>query len=226
MESQNPMNTIKYLRLDFHGCEYKIALDNQIRSSLLQDGIDPVIRGQIAPAAGADLGVDIIISLIAGIASDLIVKAIKNVMNKIRKATDETLSSGCCLNRVTIETDTCDFIIATNGNAGIYAEDVDYNELISQMKDFYEKEVAAGNLVDRIETPCDLDPSTDYLKIRTAGVGNFSLWLVTYRNGSRWPFCLYDSVNDTLIPMKNQQTVASAIDGTDKFYRPAEKSLG
>ena len=102
----------------------------------------------------------------------------------------------------------------------MHAEDVDYNELVSQMKDFYEKEVAADRAVNSIEAPCDLDLDTDGLKIRTVGVGNFSLWRVTYRNGSRWPFCLYDAVNDALVPMEDRQTVTNVINGTDKFYSP------
>lgn len=220
MEPQSPMNAIRHLRLDFYGYAYRATLDAQIRSDLSQDGIDPVIRGQIAPAAGASLSVDIVISFMTGIASGLTVEAIKTIMSKIGKAISKVSSSDCRLGRTTIETDACDFVITANSSAGVHAEDVDYNELVSQMKDFYEKEVAADRAVNSIEAPCDLDLDTDGLKIRTVGVGDFSLWRVTYRNGSRWPFCLYDAVNDALVPMEDRQTVTNVINGTDKFYSP------
>lgn len=220
MEPQSPMNTIRHLRLDFYGCAYRTTLDAQIRSDLSQDGIDPVIRGQTAPAAGASLSVDIVISFMTSIASGFAVEAIKAVMSKVGKATNKVLSSDCHLGRTTIETDACDFVIMANSSAGVYAEDIDYNALVSQMKYFYEKEVAAGRAVDSIEAPCDLDLDTDGLKIRAVGVGNFSLWRVTYRNGSRWPFCLYDAINDALVPMEDRQTITNVINGTDKFYSP------
>ncbi len=207
MESQSPMNEIRHLRLDFHGSAYRTTLDAQVRSNLLQDGIDPIIRGQFAVAAGVSLGVDVVISLVTGVTSGLIVEAIKGIMRKIRKAAKETLSSDCHLGRMTIEMDTCDFVIATNGSAGFYAENVNYNELISRMMDFYEQELAAGHAIYRIEAPCNFNLSEDRLKSGTSGVGNFSLWLVTYRYGSRWPCCIYDAINDVIIPTEDKEEI-------------------
>lgn len=225
MKPDNPLGAIEHLRLDFYGNKYRTTLDNYITPDFLQDGIRPVVRGQVSPAVGVELGVSIAISLLTSIASNLVVEVIKAVMRKIRKATGETLSCDCHLGRLTIETAACDYVIIANSDAGTHAENIDYGGLVSQMRRLCERELAAGRSIYRIETPCDMDPNTDSLTIRTNGVGSYSLWLITYRDGDRWPFCLYDAINGALIPLDNRQVVAGAISGEDIFYTVNENPL-
>lgn len=221
MEPRNPICAVKYLRLDFHGNDYKDELDEQVRTDFLQSNIDPIVRGQTAPAAGAGLVVDIVISLATGILTECIIGAFKNALRIIQASASKTLSTGCELGRTTIELDTCDFVITANASAGIYADGIDYDGLVSQMRAFCQQEAVNGLKVIRIEAPCDIyRHDSDRLCVQTNGVGSFSLWRVSYSDGERWPLCLYDAANDTLLPMDDDQTIMDATTSTDIYYHP------
>lgn len=224
-ESRNevrPYSSIRHLRLHFTGCKYDVSLDNKIRQSLLNDGIDPIIRGQLAPAAGASLAVDIAISVATGIAADLIIDCVKAIILRVRNAAGTAASCECSICKTTIETDSCDYVVSVNTAAGISFEDIDFDKLISEMMRFSATESATGNAVNRIETPCDLPADKDDFIVATNGVGSFSLWLVTYRIGRRWPSCLYDAANDKFIPLDNRRSIRQALGMRDEFDHPEE----
>lgn len=218
---ETPLSScIRYLHLDFYGCRYDASLDDKVRQGLLNDGVDPVIRGQVTPAAGASLVADIILSVASDIAAGLIVKSAKAVLAKVRKATSAEAASECSLGRTTIETDACDYVVTATPAAGVFAEDIDFNSLISKMMEFRKVEAKSGNSINRIETPCELIAGEDGCTISSNGNGSFSLWLVTYRDGCRWPSCLYDAVNDAFIPLGDRQVVEHALNERNEFYHP------
>jgi len=213
---------IRHLRLDFRGYEYNVSLDDKVKRALMSDGFNPVIRGQAAPAAGAGLVVDIAVSVVSGIAADLIIGAIKILIRKIGKAANEAGSSEFSLCRATIETDECDFIITANASAGVSARGVDYNGLISQMMVFRETEAASGNAVYSIEAPCDVSIDRESFTITANGVGSYSLWLVTYRNGDRWPSCIYDAANNAFLPTSGRISDKRILPITDMYYQKSD----
>ena len=53
--------------------------------------------------------------------------------------------------------------------------------------------------------------------MKTQGIGNYSLWFVSYQEGERWPHCLYDAANDAFIPLGDASALA-AFDAVDLFY--------
>lgn len=219
---QGPLEVIRHLRLNYFGCKYDVSLDRKVRQALFRDGVDPIIRGQIAPAAGESLGVDIAVSVVSGIAADLIIKSIKALVTKINMVTSEAASCSCTLRGITIETSICDYVVKACPGAGIVEEDIDYNRLISQMIEFQEAETANGNSINRIETPCDVASDKDGFTVMTNGVGSFSLWLVTYRCGDRWPSRLYDAANNIFLPMSGICTGMFRLPERDIFYRPTD----
>lgn len=218
--AQGHLEVIQHLRLDFFGCKHDVSLDSKVRQALLRDGVDPIIRGQITPAAGESLGVDIVVSVVSGIAVDLIVKSIKALITKINMITSGTATCSCALRETIIETNTCDYIVKACPGAGIVAEDIDYNRLISQMMEFQKAEETNGNAVNRIEAPCDVASDKNGFTVTTNGVGSFSLWLVTYRCGGRWPSCLYDAANNLFLPISGTHAALPVFPERDIFYRP------
>lgn len=222
MEPRDPICAAKHLRLYFHGNDYRDELDEQIRADFLPSGIDPIVRGQAAPAAGAGLVVDIVISLATGILTECIIGAVKKALRIIQASASKTLSAGCELGRTTIELGTCDFVITANAGAGIYADGIDYDGLVSQMRAFCQQEAVNGLKVIRIETPCVIYRlDSGRLCVQTNGVGSFSLWRVSYSDRDSWPFCLYDAANNTFLPMDDDQTILDATTSTDIFYHPS-----
>jgi hypothetical protein len=69
-------------------------LDEQIRTDFLQSGTDPMVRGQTAPAAGAGLVVDIVISLATGILTECIIGAVKRTSRSIQASVLAPSDSG------------------------------------------------------------------------------------------------------------------------------------
>lgn len=218
MGSKRKSSSIGHLRVSFRGCEYEASLDEAVKKEMAPLRIHPVVRGQITPAAGVGLSADIVVAILCGMAADVIVKALEAVFEAIRASAKNALAKDCHMGHVTIETERCDLIISANGSAGVFDESVDYGSLVERMLQLYESELEAGRNVISIETPCDLAPDTDTFSVRNAGVGNFSLWLISYREGEYWPQRLYDATNDLFIPLADSRIV-DAINCHDAFYR-------
>ena len=214
MKTLQKADTIKYLRIDFSGSDYSTALDSRVKEAFLEDNIDAVIRGQHTPAAGPELWMDFIIGVEAGIA----VEVIKYVAHKVGSVVAEYLHHDCCVNSTKVEDIDCDFVIRANSAAGMKYESVDFAKLITEMRQLADSEKASGRPISKIEAPCEIDYAPEGFSVRSVGVGNYSLWLLTYREGERWPNWLYDANNKAFIPLEDSHAIEVALSASDPYY--------
>lgn len=214
MKSSNAVEEIKYLRIDFSGSGYTAALDTLVEEGFQEDDVEAVVHGEQAPAAGPELWM----SFVIGVGSGLAVEAIQYVTRKVRNVIATTSTHGCCINETIVEDSDCNFVIRANSAAGIMYEDIDLTNLVSKMRELVDSEKTAGRFISKIETPYDFDSMSQGLSVRSVGVGNYSLWLLTYREDERCPYWLYDAANETFTPLENSRTVKNALEGSDLFY--------
>lgn len=214
MKSSNAVEEIKYLHINFSGSGYTAALDTLVEEGFREDNVEAIVHGEQAPAAGPELWMDVAI----GVGSNFAVEAIQYVARKVRNAIAMSSTHGCCVTETIVEDSDCDFVIRANSAAGIMYEDIDLTNLVSKMRELVDSEKTAGRFISKIETPCDLNPVSQGLSVRSVGVGNYSLWLLTYREGERCPYWLYDAANKTFTPLENSRAVKNALDSSDLFY--------
>lgn len=214
MRTLQKADKIKYLRIDFSGSGYSAALDSKVKEAFLEDNIEAVIRGQQTPAAGPELWMDFIIGVEAGIA----VEVLKYVVHKVRGVVSGYLHHGCCVNSTIVEDIDCDFVIRASSAAGIIYENIDFVKLLSEMRQLADSEKDSGRPISKIETPCEIDYAPEGFSVRSIGVGSYSLWLLTYREGERWPSWLYDAHNKVFIPLEDNHAIEVALSATDAFY--------
>lgn len=216
MKARNIAGDIKYLRIDLVGSGYTGTLDDKVKASFREDAIEAVVRGQHAPAAGPELWMDVVIA----IGSDLAVEGIKYAVRKVRDAISESSSRSCCVNKTTVEDFDCecDFVIQANSAAGMIFEEIELTSIVTQMRELVESEKASGRYISKIEAPCDLGPCSISTPIRSVGVGSYSLWLLSYREGERCPYWLYDVVNEVFIPLDDNLATTNALNASDIFY--------
>lgn len=177
-----------------------------------------MVRGQHSIAAGAGLSQSQVV-FASNFVSDVIVPGLlcdlfKCILSKTCKALSETMDFDVPINRVTLKTRDCDYIISSNCNASVYSESIDYNQLLSQMESFTKREEKDNRPVDKIEAPCDLRIGQHGWEVICCGVGNYSLWKVEYKSGEKWPEALCDAANETFIELVDD--VISCLE--DKFY--------
>lgn len=214
MKTLNAADDIKYLRIDLSGSGYTSTLDNKVKTKFHEDAIEAVVRGQHTPAAGPELWMDVVIGIVSGLA----VEGIGYAVQKVRDAISESSSHNCCVNAVTVEDFDCDFVIRANSAAGMVFEEIELTSIVSQMRELFDSERASGRYISKIETPCDFDPASIGSSIRSVGVGSYSLWLLSYREGERCPYWLYDVANKMFIPLKDNSAIINALNASDIFY--------
>lgn len=212
----NASADIRYLRIDLLGSGYTSALDGIIKSEFDHDAVEVVIRGQRTPAAGPELWMDVVIAIGANLATEAIVY----IARKVREAVSSTSLLGCCINEYVVESLDygCDFVVRANSAAGVDFEGIELSSLFSRMTELVESERVSGRFISKIETPCDLDSSDVGMPVRIVGVGSYSLWLLTYSEGERWPYSLYDAVNGVFIPLEDDLSIVDALNSPDAFY--------
>lgn len=218
MKTPKNADNIKYLRIDFSGSGYTAALDNRVRAAFCEDGIEAVVRGQRTPASGPELWMEIVIAAGSGLMADLLKDAIKYVVSKVRGVVAEKSPYGCCVNSIAVEDFDCDFVIKANSAAGVVYDNIDFTNLFSEMRGLVDSEKGSGRSVFKVEAPCEADYTQEGFCVRNVGMGNYSLWLLSYREGERYPFQLYDAVNKTFIPLGDRYAIEAALSSTDAFY--------
>ena len=111
MNELNPLHSISYLRVYLEGSAYNRFLEEKVEKEFSDYPFQSIVRGMKAPAAGVALSVDVVLTVAAGVASGLVVEALKAVVVRINNAARDASSSNCHLRRVVCEIDHCDFII-------------------------------------------------------------------------------------------------------------------
>lgn len=216
MKKLNATNDINYLRIDLTGSGYTSTLEAGVKEIFRKDAIEAVVRGQHELAAGPELWMDVVIEIV----SSLAVEGIKYVVQKVRSAISESLSISCCVNSVIVESpdSDCDFVIRSNSAAGMLFEEVDLTSIVSRMRELVESERSSGRYISKVEAPCDLRPTPTGMSIHSNGVGSYSLWLLSYREGERWPHWLYDAANEVFVPLEDDSAIINSLNSVDAFY--------
>ena len=218
LQTDDALKVVNYIRVDVVGSEYRFYQEQAIRNELNSCNCSIVVRGERSVACGVGLAFNVVAAVAEDIAAGLISAALKGLVVKIKGAiSGEGLQAACFADAV-IEVADCDLIIKANCNAGVNSEYVNYDELIRSMLELSKKEKDSGRIIKAIEAPCDIDLTKEVPDVRCCGVGNFSLWRVTYRNGDRWPCWLYDAANDCFLPLAEGFKQQIQGDSEDVFY--------
>lgn len=209
---------IDLVSIELTGSEFRTEQETALRQKLKTESFAVMVRGQHSIAAGAGLSQSLVV-FASNFVSDVIVPGLlydlfKCILSKTCKALSETMDFDVPINRVTLKTRDCDYVISSNCNAGVYSESIDYNQLLSQMESFTKREEKDNRPVAKIEAPCDLRIGQHGWEVICCGVGNYSLWKVEYKSGEKWPEALYDAANETFIELVDD--VISCPE--DKFY--------
>ena len=209
---------IDLVSIDLTGSGFRTEQETTLRQKLKTESFAVMVRGQHSIAAGAGLSQSLVV-FASNFVSDVIVPGLlydlfKFILSKTCKALSETVGFDVPINRATLKTRDCDYVISSNCNAGVYSESIDCNQLLSQMESFTKREEKDNRPVAEIEAPCVLQIGQHGWEIICCGVGNYSLWKVEYKSGEKWPEALYDAVNETFIELAGD--VISCPE--DKFY--------
>lgn len=214
------LENVSYLRIDLCGSEYRPAQEKVLLKEFGGDDCIVVLRGGHSCAAGAGLAFNVVVAVAAEIISVPIVLLVKNLFKRAKRALAEAGFANAQPLGITVEAPECDICIKTNCNAGTLYENVRFDDLIAQIKAFYQSEKDAGRSICKIETPCDIRCDSGFVRADCCGVGNFSIWRVTYRDSERWPYWIYDAVNDMTFPGAPEDV--SALPKEDLFYQRPE----
>lgn len=209
---------IDLVSIELTGSEFRTEQETALRQKLRTESFAVMVRGQHSIAAGTGLSQSLVV-FASNFVSDVIVPGLlydlfKYVLTKSCKALSETMNFDVPINRVTLKTSDCDYVISSNCNAGVYSESIDYNQLLFQMESFTKRKEKDNCPVARIEAPCDLRIGQHGWEVICCGVGNYSLWKVEYKSGEKWPEALYDAANETFIELVDDIISCPK----DKFY--------
>lgn len=218
MQANDVSRILDYIRVDLVGSEYSYYQEQAIRNELNSYDCRTVIRGEHSVACGVGLAFSIAMTIVEGVAVEFISTALKGLAVKIKEAISGEDSQAACFANAVIEVADCDLIIKANCNAGIDSDCVNYDALIRAMLELSKTEKGSGRVVKSIEAPCDIDLAEDIPEVRCCGIGNYSLWRVAYRDGERWPYWLYDAVNDCFSPLGEDLRLQTEDGYEDVFY--------
>lgn len=137
------------------GSGYTAEREAELRSICDKEPYAVNIHGQHGPAAGPDIGFDIVVFIAQAVASELIVQVVKAAVTQIIKAFQKSQCNGIALSRTEIHTRDCIFQISAYEAA--CDRSIVYDSLVQQMADFANAERDQGRIVSRIETPCRLE---------------------------------------------------------------------
>lgn len=144
--------------------------------------------------------VDIVLNLAGEVVTSLIVELVHFVFERIKEVVASNGENDCSLNGSIITDRDCKYMISATSAAGYDFNDIDFNQLLSDMQDLRETESNEKICVVSFEAPCSIDLSRDE-KIVCDGVGNYSLWKITYSGQSGSLQKLYDAANKCFITL-------------------------
>ena len=189
---------------------YTAERESELRSMCDKEPYAVDIHGQHGPAAGPDIGFDIVVFIAQAVASELIVQVFKAAVTQIIKAFRKSKCNDTALGSAEIHARDCVFQIYAYEAA--CDRNIDYDSLIQQMADFANAERDQGRIVGRIETPCKLEFNDHGCDPECDSERNYSIWRVSYVEGEQWPYAAYDATNKVIIPLNTQHAVGEPFD--------------
>ena len=196
--------------VECNGSGYTTERESELRSIFDKEPYAVNIHGQHGPAAGPDIGFDIMVFIAQAVASELIVQVFEAAVTQIIKAFRKSKCNDAALSSAEIRTKDCIFQISACEEA--CDRNIDYDSLIQQMADFANAERNQGRIVSKIETPCRLDFKDHSCDPVCDSKGYYSIWKVSYVEGELWPYATYDATNNVIIPLNTQYAVAEPFD--------------
>lgn len=211
------LKNIEFLRINLCGSSYSNSLDDEVCEKFHEDGLNVVVSGHRTIAAGPELWMEIIL----GIGESFVVDIIEHIIKKVYSAIQKNHSIDCHVNKLTIDEYNCkcEFEIKSNSAAGMIYEQIDLELMLNRMHQLIDNEKIAGRYINKIETPCDVQTTTTDFSVRCVGVGNYSVWRISYENDIRCKNWLYDAVNENFIPITDSSIITCASNSNDIFYK-------
>lgn len=142
------------IRVDLCGCGYSPDQEQLVEEALANLSDCVIVRGRRAPAAGSELAVTICLSLMAGVAANLLTDCIKLLIARVKKTLRGTCVSGGSFEKISVEDEESDYIVNIDLMTGFGEEPADIDSLIGRMRGFCDAERLVGRPVLTVEAPC------------------------------------------------------------------------
>ncbi len=201
METRQTSGLVALAHVEITGPEYSLEIENDVRQALGDAGFPVVVTGEHSVAAGSSLSYEVTCFIFSSIASSLIYDVFKFAMKKMAEAFHNAGVGRAPRTKARVVTEDCELVLSANVHAGVDADAIPYDELITKMCAFVSSEADKGNPVKRVEAPCELVAKGDHVTTSCHGVGNIYLWRVTYKDGKKWPVAVFDAVNDCFVDL-------------------------
>lgn len=210
------------VRVEINGNRYSTQLVYDIRSAIEQEGVTAFVRGSYAPAAGPDIAIDLVLSIVEDITTNLIIELGKRLFARLKEVMNKHRIQGSSVTKFSVQDISCDYVISANSAAGVNFELIQLERLLGDMRKLVTEEAACDRIINRVDAPCDLQRANQPREMWTTGIGSYSVWHLSYSSGDRWPDYLYDAANQVFIPLTNSELKSISSANQDNYFTDVE----